>query len=305
VPASPALVDASAAAASLLSSWRDADADDLLADNVGPDEPYERRTAEAASLVDRHGTLRVESLEAETPMRGSFSTAGGEVKVEIGLNHVQRVQWLDVEDRQRPSDAPIVVDERWFHRVAGAAFVVVRPVGELAERFTMWQGEVLDRLGAACVAPGAHATVKSFGSTQEPLTDDEERRIVEVVRTWAASCSPVALHAAGLEVFSDASIPVVRLHATTSLADALTSLRVSASEAGLPAGSGDEITAVDWVPHLSLAYPVDAPAVVAEVEAWMRGVPVEVAPSTALQAEVVAYDDGSERRLATFPFAGA
>jgi hypothetical protein len=181
----------------------------------------------------------------------------------------------------------------------------VRPVGELAERFTVWQGEVLDRLGVACVAPGAHATVKSFGSTQEPLTDDEERRIVEVVRTWAASCSPVALHAAGLEVFSDASIPVVRLHATTSFADALTSLRVSASEAGLPAGSGDEITAVDWVPHLSLAYPVDAPAVVAEVEAWMRGVPVEVAPSTALQAEVVAYDDGSERRLATFPFAGA
>ena len=48
VRASPALVDASARAASLLSSWRDADADDLLADNVGPDEPYERRAAEAA-----------------------------------------------------------------------------------------------------------------------------------------------------------------------------------------------------------------------------------------------------------------
>jgi hypothetical protein len=62
------------------------------------------------------------------------------VKVEIGLNHVQRAQWLDVEDRLRPSEAPIVVDERWLRRVAGAAYVVVRPVGELAERFTSWQG---------------------------------------------------------------------------------------------------------------------------------------------------------------------
>ena len=85
--------------------------------------------------------------------------------------------------------------------------------------------------------------------------------------------------------------------------DALSSLRASASEAGLPAGDGDEIAAVDWVPHLSLAYQVDAPGAVAEVEAWMRGVQVEVAPSTAMQVEVVAYDGGSERRLATFPLA--
>ena len=304
VPASPALVDASAAAASLLSSWRDADADDLVADNVGPDEPYERRAAEAASLVDRHGALRVESLDAQTPMRGSFSTAGGEVKVEIGLNHVQGVQWLDVEDRLRPSDAPIVVDERWLHRVAGAAFVVVRPVGELAERFTAWQGEALDRLGVACEAPGAHASLKAFGSMQEPLTDGDERRIVEVVRAWAASCSPVVLHAERLEMFADASTPIVRLHATPSFAGALSSLRASSSGAGLPVGTGDEITAADWVPHLSLAYPVDTPSAVAEVEAWLGGVPVEVAPSTALQAEVVAYDGGSERRLATFPLAG-
>jgi CubicO group peptidase (beta-lactamase class C family) len=304
VQASPALVDASSAAASLLSSWRDADAEDLVADNVGPDEPYERRAAEAASLVDRHGTLRVESLEAETPMRGSFSTAGGEVKVEIGLNHVQRVQWLDVEDRLRPSDAPIVVDERWLGRVAGAAFVVVRPVSELAERFTAWQEAALDRLGVACVAPGAHATLKSFGSTQAPLTDDDERRIVVVVRGWAASCPPAVLHPERLEMFAGASTPIVRLHATPSFAGALSSLRASSAEAGLPAGNGDEITAADWVPHLSLAYPVDAPGSVAELEAWMRGVQVAVAPSTALQAEVVAYDGGSERRLGTFPLTG-
>ena len=57
------------------------------------------------------------------------------------------------------------------------------------------------------------------------------------------------------------------------------------------------------MPHLSLAYPIDAPASVAEVEAWMRGEQAEVAPSTAMRVEVVAYDGGSERRLATFPLA--
>ncbi|MGZ8582402.1 MAG: serine hydrolase [Actinomycetota bacterium] len=299
---SPALSEAAARAAALLSSWRDADADALFADNVGPDEPYDRRAREAELLVARSGPLQVESLDAETPLRGSFTTAGGGARVEVGLDHDGRVQWLDVEDRLTPSDDPIVVDERKLRQVAGTAYVVVRPVGDLAEAFAKWQGEVLDRLGVPCVAPSAHATLKAVGSEGAPLTRSDEERIVEVVGAWAAPRPAIELRAAALQILGEDGIPVVRLERTASFVEALTTLRAAAVDAKLVPGYSDGIAVDDWIPHLSLAYPIDAQgAPLDEIEAWMRGVQIDVAPLTTLRVEVVAYDGEGERRLATFP----
>jgi CubicO group peptidase (beta-lactamase class C family) len=299
---SSALVEAASRGVALLSSWDDARADALFSDNVGADEAYERRADAARELVARSGELEVESIEAETPLRGTVSTAGADARVAIGLNHEARLQWLDVEDRLEPSETPIVVDGWKLLEAAGTAFVIVRPVGALAEAFTRWQGQTLDRIGVRCAVPSAHTTLKAFGSTGSPLSDEDERRIVEVVEAWASSCGGLELREAGLEVFREDGIPVVRLEAP-SLLEEISNLRSASADAGLPGGASDRIAIDGWVPHLSLAYPVeDSSARWDELEVWMRGAgPVDAATCVALHAEVVTYTGGAERRLGVFP----
>ncbi len=306
VEASPPLAAAATRATALLSSWNDIDADALLADNAGLDEPYERRFEEAAALVARHGTLEVESLDAETPMRGTITTAGGLVKVELGLNHERQVQWLDIEDRLRPSDAPIVVDDEQLLEAAGTVYVVVRPVGDLAEAFTRWQGEALDRLGGVpAAAPAGHVTLKAFGSSDAPLTRDDESRIAAVVAGWAAAQAPIELRASKLGYFESEDVPVIELTASGSFRSALDALRGLVERAGLPAGYNDEISASDWIPHLSLAYPRDVDlALRAALELWVRSADVGASTCAALEAELVAFDGRPERVLGTFRLNG-
>jgi CubicO group peptidase (beta-lactamase class C family)/2'-5' RNA ligase len=306
--ASPALVRASERAASLLTSWNDTDADALFADVVGLDESYGRRGARASDLVGRHGPLRVGSLDAETPRRGSFTAAEGLVRVEIALSHEDRVQWLGVEDRLDPSDAPMIVDDVGLHDARGTAYLVVRPVGELADAFARWQGEVLDRLGggASIVVPGAHATLKGFGSASAPLAREDEDRIREVVSAWAAERSPIELRAERLHLFDDIQVPVVALEMTVTFRAAFRALRAAATAAELPSGPGDEIENDDWIPHLSFVYPRGVESARwEELAAWARGVDVGAIGCTALEAELVAYDGGPERRLGTFAFRSA
>ncbi|HET9309976.1 MAG TPA: serine hydrolase [Actinomycetota bacterium] len=305
--ASAELVRASERTASLLSSWDDADADALFADVVGLDEAYEHRAARTSDLIGRHGPLRVGSVDAETPRRGSFTAADGLVRVEIALSHEDRVQWLDVEDRLEPSGAPMIVDDAGLHDARGTAYLVVRPVGDLAAAFVRWQGEVLDRLGGApAVVPGAHATLKGFGSASAPLTPEDEERIGEVVSAWTGAQAPIELRADALHLFEDIRVPVVRLEMTDSFRTAFRGLRAAASAAWLPAGPGDEIGNDEWIPHLSLAYPrgVDR-ARWEELGAWARGVDAGAIECVALEAELIAYDGGPERRLGRFAFGAA
>ncbi|CAN5684477.1 hypothetical protein BH18ACT17_BH18ACT17_02190 [soil metagenome] len=302
VEAAPAFADAAESAVALLASWNDADADAVLADNAALDEPYDRRANEAARLLERQGRLDGGSLTPETPMRGAYATADGLVRVELGLNHERKLQWLDAEDRSKPSDDPIVVDEAKLRAVAGTAYVVMRPVGDLADAFSRWQGEVLDRLGGApTVAPGAHATLHAFGSSKTPPTSADERAIVEATRRWAAAQSPLEMRAERLDVFEDESVPVVRLVRTGALGDALRDLWTRAEREGLGPGTGDRIGADAWVPHLSLAYPREVdPAIRTQLVTWVRLVDTGGITCMATEVEVVAYDGSDERRLVTF-----
>jgi CubicO group peptidase (beta-lactamase class C family) len=303
---SAALTAASRRVVSLMGAWSDVEADGLFADCVGLDEPYERRSAQAAGLVGSLGPLEVGSIDAETPRRGSFTSAGGLVRVEVGLGHEDRVQWLDVHGRLEPSDDPMIVDDAGLGDAAGCAYVVVRPVADLAERFNDWQGEVLDRLGGApAVVPGAHATVKEFGSPASPLAGDDEERLAEVVAAWAATHAPIELRARGLGLFDDIHVPVVRLEMTDSFRSAMVALRTAAADAGVPAGESDRVDIDEWIPHLSLAYARDVdPARWEELRAWVRGVDVGSCECVAVRAELVAYDGGPERRSGTFALAG-
>ena len=296
------LAEGATRAAALLSSWSDSEARALFADNVGSDESYERRAAQAGRLVARSGDLAVESVEAETPVRGTFTTAGGDARVEIGLNHEGLVQWLEIEDRLAPSESPVIVDEWKVREAVGTACVIVRPVGALAQAFTGWQGETLDRIGVRCAAPSGHATLKAFGAQGSPLTGEDERRIVEVVQAWAASHGGLELHATALEILREDGIPIVRLDGPAILS-AMSDLRSASAEAGLPIAESDRVALDGWIPHLSLAYPVGrGTARWHELEGWMREIgPIVSTSCVALHAEVVTYGEGAERCLGVFP----
>ena len=302
--AASALTAAAAGVAGLLSAWDDAAADALVADNVAADEPFARRAREAAAVVERHGALAVEQLEPDTPLRGTFTAADGEVKVDLWLGHDGRVQWIDVADRARSSDEPIVSDPAYLATAEGSAFayVILRPTGGLVDAFETWQGAVLDRLGGArAFAAAAHATLKAFGSSAAPVPAADEPRVLETVAAWAAATPPITLRAEALDVLEgdDERIPVVRLAPIEPLAD----LWARCEGAGLPAGYSDPIGADGWIAHLSLVYATEVdPARWSELVAWMRGVDTRAVQSTAFEVEVIGFDGGPERRLGRFPF---
>ena len=304
IEASPSLSRAGVEAAALLSSWNDADAGAMFADNVVLDESFDRRAEAARRLASRHGPLEVSpSLESETPLRGSFIVGDGAVRVEIGLNHEGMVQWLDVEDRTVPSTAPIVTVDAMLREAEGTAYVIVRPVTDLADGFTRWQGEALDRLdGARATAPSAHATLKTFGSSGSPLTPDDEARIVAAVADWATAQAPIEMRAEGIDVFDEGgAIPVVRLARTATLVSAMNDLWAMAEREGLASGYSDGIGIDAWIPHLSLAYVNGASSRTSgELLAWAANVDVGAVACLAAQAEVVAYDAAGERRLGVF-----
>ena len=246
----------------------------------------------------------VESLDVDAPTRGDVVAANGLVRIELELNHEDRVQWWKVLDRSAPSDVSIVRDPVHLATLPPSAYVVLRPTADLADMFDRWQGEALDRLGGVhAVVPAAHVTLKAFGSTTAPIDPADEPRIVEVVSAWAGQTGPIELRAEALDLFEgDEPIPIVRLAMSDVLRAAMADLWSRCAAAGLPAGDSDDIGADGWIAHLSLVYP-DPPsgAALDGVRTWVRHVDVGDVSSLAGEAEVVAFGDGTERRLGRFP----
>ena len=87
---------------------------------------------------------------------------------------------------------------------------------------------------------------------------------------------------------------------------ALQDLWARAAAASLPAGYSDHIGADAWKAHLSLCYPSERPktAIAEPLRTWMQHQDAGDTRSAALEAELVAFGDGAERRLGRFPFAG-
>jgi 2'-5' RNA ligase len=239
-------------------------------------------------------------------MRADVVAAGSLVKIEFELNHEDKVQWWHVLDRSVPSDVPILRDPVRLAAQPRSAYVVLRPTADLADAFDGWQGDVLDRLGGVrAVLPAAHATLKAFGSTDAPIHPDDEGRIAEVAAAWAADTDPIELRAHAIELFdADEPVPVVILTMSETFRRATVDLWAQSEAAGLPAGYSDHIGAANWRAHLSLCYPATKPpaATWESLRTWTRYVDVGDVASMAFEAEVVAFGDGTERRLGRFPF---
>jgi len=300
------LAAAAERAIDLVNRWDDDAARALFADNVELDDDLHRRAAEAAAAVARHGAITKESLDVDAPQRGDVVAAGGEVRIELELNHEAKVQWWLVDDRAKPSDAPILTDPVALAAHDRIAYLILRPVAALAEAFDGWRGDVLDRLGAASSVLGAaHATCKVWGSSSQPLQPADEQRIVDVVAAWAAATRPIELRADALDVFDgDESVPVVLLTMSEQLRSALADLWSRSADAALPTGYSDHHGADGWRAHLSLCYPREHPpaAVWEPLRTWLAHQDTGPVASVAHDAELVIFGDGRERRLGRFPF---
>ena len=60
----------------LLQAWDDGAADELFADNVALDQPYEQRADAASRLVEAHGSLRIDRVVATSSTRADVTVAG-------------------------------------------------------------------------------------------------------------------------------------------------------------------------------------------------------------------------------------
>jgi CubicO group peptidase (beta-lactamase class C family)/2'-5' RNA ligase len=304
--ATPATLASAERAIALANDWRDDAAAALFADNVAMDEAFERRAAHAARVVARHGALGMEAFEADTPTEGDVVAADGDVRLELAQNHEGKVQWWKLVDRMEPSDAPIITDPVYLAAQPRSAYVLLRPTGDLADAFDRWQGDVLDRLGrVTCALPTPHVTLKSYGSSDTPITAEDEERMAEVVREWAAATPPLELRSWGLELFEgDEQIPVALLESDDVFRSALRDLWDRSASAGLPAGYSDHIGADGWRAHLSLCYPETPPppSIWDPLRTWTRYVEASGVTSLALEAELVAFGEGVERGLGRYRF---
>ncbi len=308
-PAAPALQRAAGRAIELVNHFNDDDARALFADNVELDDTLDRRAKEAAETTARHGTLTMESLDVDAPQRGDVIAAGGLVKIELELNHEGKVQWFLINDRTKPSDAPIITDPATLRALPHIAYVVLRPAANLVDAYERWQGEVLDRLGTKPprVFAAPHATLKSFGGSAAPLTSTNEEAIAALVEAWARATSPIELRATSLDAFEEDDgnpVPVALLDMSERLGDALKDLWVRAAAAELPAGYSDHFGPDGWKGHLSLCYlrAKPEPEIWEPLLAWLHHHDTAGVTSTAYEAELVAFGDGTERRLGRFPF---
>jgi len=308
--ASTSLQHAAERAVELANHWDDDAASDLFADNVALDDRFDRRAKEAADAVARHGALTMESLDVDSPQRGDVIAANGLVKIELELNHEGKVQWWLVQDRTKPSDAPIMTDPATLRGLPRSAYVLLRPAGDLEDGYERWRGGTLDRLGTTPrVLAAPHATLKAFGMGAAPLTSDDEAAIAALVQAWAAETAPIELRATGLDAFEEDDgnpVPVALLEMAPGFRAALTDLWDRASEAELPAGSTDHVGADNWKGHLSLCYLRAQPdqAIWEPLHTWLRHQDTAGSTSTAYEAELVAFGDGTERRLGRFPLTG-
>jgi serine-type D-Ala-D-Ala carboxypeptidase/endopeptidase len=101
VPVNPDLEQAADALLALINDWSDGAADVLFADNVALDESYERRARKAGEIVNTHGRLTRQRIEASFTTDGTMiaTTADGrEVRVWLALSPVgpPRVQEYEI-----------------------------------------------------------------------------------------------------------------------------------------------------------------------------------------------------------------
>jgi hypothetical protein len=193
---------------------------------------------------------------------------------------------------------PFISDLRHLDAVAGTAWLVLRPQGEVPDVFTEAQSVVREALEDELVSyPAGHVSIMGF-------ENEDEVALAAAVEAWAAATPPLTLRCRRVTGFpAPDQIAIMEIDDNSDLHAALDRIRDLSDEQRL---SGlTEIPADAWTFHMSLAYCGDLSA-----DRWsslMRlaaSTPVLQAACTATEAELVAFDGGPERLIGAYRLAG-
>jgi 2'-5' RNA ligase superfamily len=190
---------------------------------------------------------------------------------------------------------PFIDDPRDIARLEGQRYVVLRPIGAVADVHRQVRALAKERLGCEISCPaGGHVTLAGFPRG----TDLDDIR--ELVEEWARTMAPLRIEIERVHHFpSPFQIVIVRVRKTRELFDALTSLRERARERRLPGLSS--IQAADWVFHMSVAYCASLSASDwAEVSRFFDTLSVPAAQCVVGEVEIAAFDKGAEHQGGVF-----
>lgn len=182
-----------------------------------------------------------------------------------------------------------MIDPSQLLSLEGQQYVVLRPVGAVADDYVRVQDALLHALPESVQHPHTgHVTLRAFF---EPERLDEVR---EVIREWAAAQHPIEVVTEAIDTFpAPWQIVIARLARTPSLVSAYASLTAVLERTDLR--RLEELSLDDWTFHLSVIY-----AKTLEADAWTalervsRREYTDQPRETVLEAELVWYAGGVE-----------
>jgi len=198
---------------------------------------------------------------------------------------------------------PFITDPAHLAKLAGRAYVCVRPTAGVADAFSIFQRAIRGVIRTEGGSwPAAHMSLKGFGTVDRPVDTATTRTILDVVAAWAERTPPLELVTEGGDVFEEDRIPILRIRRTPKLGAAFMELRLR-SEAARLVGDEDGISVADWIFHLSVVYHgADAWS---DVVAAVEGLAAPDASCIVDAVELVGFDGGPERLLGRFELAGS
>jgi hypothetical protein len=198
---------------------------------------------------------------------------------------------------------PFITDSAHLAAVAGTAYACLRPSGDVATIYHEVQ-ELIRAAAPSLSFPNVHCSLKGFGTPEWRVDEERLDACAAVVDAVARRSPQLELEVDGLDMFTELSLPIVRIRATEELGRALRALRVGADRPGCPPGDDDRIPSDDWVFHLSLAYAEDDH----ESDAVRRVLDATTLPPARCsvgELELVYFDGGVEQLVDVFPLAAS
>jgi 2'-5' RNA ligase len=195
---------------------------------------------------------------------------------------------------------PFINDAVYRTGLAGQRYVVLRPLGKVANVYTTVQAAIQARFSDLVISypAQAHVTLKGFPAGT-PLG-----AVQTLVQRWATAASPLRVEVERVTVFPEPfKIVIVQVRKTAELYHALARLRALAEQRNLPDWPQGTIPKVDeWIFHMSVAYCSTLSAADwSAVASFSESLLLPAAEYPIHEVEIAAFDEGQEYSGGIYP----